>query len=84
MEQNSGRPHNTTGMATGATHNLELHVEELQSIFSFCATCLYNRGNSKVEYTYGWYSASAGINDMQRGNNKVKLTTCDKQKCTYA
>jgi hypothetical protein len=29
--------------------------------------------NSKVEYTYGWYSASVGISDMQSNNNKVKL-----------
>jgi hypothetical protein len=29
--------------------------------------------NSKVEYTYGWYSASAGINDMQGIIKKVKM-----------
>jgi hypothetical protein len=34
-ERNSGRRHNTTGMATGATHSLELLIEEFQSIFSF-------------------------------------------------
>jgi hypothetical protein len=28
---------------------------------------------SKVEYTYGWYSASAGNNDMQGIISKVKL-----------
>jgi hypothetical protein len=28
--------------------------------------------NSKVEYTYGWYLASAGINDNVRYNNKDK------------
>jgi hypothetical protein len=31
---NSGRFHNTTGIATGATRSLELIVEEFQSIFS--------------------------------------------------
>jgi hypothetical protein len=30
-------------------------------------------GNSKVEYTCGWYSASAGNNDMQGIISKVKL-----------
>jgi hypothetical protein len=29
--------------------------------------------NSKVEYTYGWYSASAENNDMQDIIRKVKL-----------
>jgi hypothetical protein len=66
MERNSGRLHNTTGTATGAAHNLELLIEEFQSIFSFLAAGLYSRGNSKVEYNYGWYSTSAGINDIQR------------------
>jgi hypothetical protein len=28
-------------------------------------------GNSKAEYTYGWYSASAGIKWYVKGNNKV-------------
>jgi hypothetical protein len=27
--------------------------------------------NSKVEYTYGWYSASAGNKWYAKGNNKV-------------
>jgi hypothetical protein len=44
-------------MTTGATRNLELLIEEIQSIFSFWAA----GENSKVEYTYGWYSTSAGI-----------------------
>jgi hypothetical protein len=35
MEQNSGRLHNSTETATGVTRNLELLVEEFQSIFSF-------------------------------------------------
>jgi hypothetical protein len=29
-------------------------------------------GNSKVEYTYGWYSASAGNKLYAKDNNKVK------------
>jgi hypothetical protein len=28
-------------------------------------------GNSKVKYTFGWYSASAGIKLYAKGNNKV-------------
>jgi hypothetical protein len=59
MKQNNGRLHNTTWMATGATRSLELHIEEFQSIFSFWTAGLNSRGNSKVEYTYDWYSASA-------------------------
>jgi hypothetical protein len=35
MKRNSRRLHNTTGIATGATHSLELLVEEFQTIFSF-------------------------------------------------
>jgi hypothetical protein len=62
MKQNNGRLHNSTGMATRATRNLELIVKEFQSIFSFRAGGLSSRGeNSKVEYTYGSYSASVGI-----------------------
>jgi hypothetical protein len=34
-KQNSRRLHNSTGMATKATCNLELLVEEFESIFSF-------------------------------------------------
>jgi hypothetical protein len=34
-ERNSGRLLNTTGTTTGATHSLELLVEEFQSILSF-------------------------------------------------
>jgi hypothetical protein len=44
MKQNSGRLHNSTGMATGATCNLELLIEEFQSIFSFSAAGLSSRG----------------------------------------
>jgi hypothetical protein len=45
-------------MATGKTRSIELLIEEFQSIFSFGAAGLSSRENSKVEYTYGWYSAS--------------------------
>jgi hypothetical protein len=48
-------------MITEATCTLELLIKEFQSILSFCAAGLSSRGNSKVEYTYDWYSASAGI-----------------------
>jgi hypothetical protein len=41
-------------MATGATRILEFLVEEFQSTVSFGAA----GENSKVEYTYGWYSTS--------------------------
>jgi hypothetical protein len=34
-KRNSGRLHNSTGMATEATRSLELIVEEFQSIFPF-------------------------------------------------
>jgi hypothetical protein len=60
-KRNSRRLHNSTETATGATRSLELFIEEFQSIFSFWAAGLSSRGNSKVEYTYCWYSASAGI-----------------------
>jgi hypothetical protein len=35
VKRNSGRLHSSTGMATGATHSLELLIIEFQSIFSF-------------------------------------------------
>jgi hypothetical protein len=53
---NSGRLHNTTRTATGATRSVDLLVKEFLFIFSFWAA----GENSKVEYTYGWYSSSAG------------------------
>jgi hypothetical protein len=34
-ERNNGSLHNPTGMATGATHSLELLVDEFQSILPF-------------------------------------------------
>jgi hypothetical protein len=62
VKQNSGRLHNTIGTATGVAHSVELLVEEFSypsspSEQQVCTT----EGNSKVEYTYGWYSVSAGI-----------------------
>jgi hypothetical protein len=44
LKQNSGRLHNTTGIATGAVQSLELLVEEFQSIFTFWVAGLYSRG----------------------------------------
>jgi hypothetical protein len=43
-KRNSGRLHNSTWMETGATHSLELIIEEFQSIFSFWAASLSSRG----------------------------------------
>jgi hypothetical protein len=34
-KRNSGRLHNSTGTTTGATHSIELLIEEFQFIFSF-------------------------------------------------
>jgi hypothetical protein len=42
-EMNSGRLHNSTGIAAGVTRNLELLIEELQSIFSFWTIGLSSR-----------------------------------------
>jgi hypothetical protein len=56
-------------MTTGATLSLELLVEEFQSILSFLAA----GGNSKVEYTYSWYSASAGIKWQCKEITRIKL-----------
>jgi hypothetical protein len=39
--------------------HLELHIVVLQIFFIFWEAGLSSRENSKVEYTYGWYSASA-------------------------
>jgi hypothetical protein len=44
VKRNSGRLHNSTGMATGTTRSLELLVKEFQSIFSFWAAGLSSRG----------------------------------------
>jgi hypothetical protein len=43
-KQNSGRLHNSTGMATGAARSLELLIEEFQSILFFWAAGLSTRG----------------------------------------
>jgi hypothetical protein len=60
MKQNNGRLHKPQE-TNWAGASLELLIKEFQSIFIFWAAGLSSRGNSKVEYTYGWYSASAGI-----------------------
>jgi hypothetical protein len=65
------RHHNSTGNRPGAIARLEHHIELLQIFFSFWAAGLYSRGNSKVEYTYGWYSASVGNKWYARVINKV-------------
>jgi hypothetical protein len=44
MKRSSGRLYNTTGTATGATHSLELLMEEFQSILILQEAGLYNRG----------------------------------------
>jgi hypothetical protein len=44
MEWNNGRLHNSTRTAIGATRNLELLIEEFQSIFSLWAAGLSSRG----------------------------------------
>jgi hypothetical protein len=50
------------GTVPGATHSVELLVEEFQYILSFWAAGLSSRGKSMVEYTYGQYSTSAVSN----------------------
>jgi hypothetical protein len=62
VKQNSERLHNTTGTATRVAHSVELLIEEFSypSSPSEQQVCTIG-GNSKVEYTYGWYSVSAGI-----------------------
>jgi hypothetical protein len=44
MKWKSGRLHNSTGTATGATRSLELLVEEFPSVFSFLAAGLSTWG----------------------------------------
>jgi hypothetical protein len=54
------RYHNTTGNRLGAITHLEHHIEVLQSLLQRLSSKFVWQGeNSKVEYTYGWYSASA-------------------------
>jgi hypothetical protein len=54
------RHHNSTGSQPVAIARLELHIIVLQIFFIFWVA----GENSKIEYTYGWYSGSVGINDM--------------------
>jgi hypothetical protein len=51
------RHHNSTDSQPVAIARLELHIIVLQ-IFWVAGE------NNKIEYTYGWYSGSVGINDM--------------------
>jgi hypothetical protein len=53
------RHHNTTGNRPGAITYLEHHIEVLQSLLQLLSYRFIWQGeNGKVEYTYGWYSAS--------------------------
>jgi hypothetical protein len=66
----AGMHHNTTDNQLGAIACLEHHIEVLQISFSFWVA----GKNSKIEYTYGWYSTSVENNDMQSNNdNKDKV-----------
>jgi hypothetical protein len=58
MKRNNGRLHNATGTATGATRILELLVKEF-ILSSYSEQQVLVGENSKIEYTYGWYSANA-------------------------
>jgi hypothetical protein len=53
------RYHNTTCNRSGAIARLEHHIELLQNFLQLLSSrFLWQGENSKVEYTYGWYSAS--------------------------
>jgi hypothetical protein len=55
------RHHNTIGNRPGAIAHLEHHIEVLQSLLQLLnSRFVWQEKNSKVEYTYGWYSASVG------------------------
>jgi hypothetical protein len=57
----SERHHNTIGYRPGAIALLEHHIEVLQSLLQLLSSRFIWQGeNSKVEYTYDWYSTSAG------------------------
>jgi hypothetical protein len=54
------RHHNTTDNRPGAIARLEHHIEVLQSLLQLLSNrFVWQEENSKVEYTYGWYSVSA-------------------------
>jgi hypothetical protein len=65
------RHHNTIGNRPGAIARLEHRIKVLQIFFTFWAASLSAGENSKVEYTYGWYSASARNKWYAKGNKKV-------------
>jgi hypothetical protein len=72
MKRNSGWLHNSTGTATGATRNLELLIEEFQSIFSFWAAALSSRRKSQG-WVYLWWVLNKYKDKMIiQGNNKDK------------
>jgi hypothetical protein len=55
------RHNNSTGNRSGAIAHQEHHIEVLQSLLQLLSGRFVWQGeNSKVEYTYSWYSASAG------------------------
>jgi hypothetical protein len=55
------RHHNSTSNWPGAIARLEHCIEVLQSLLQLLSSRFVWQGeNSNVEYTYGWYSASAG------------------------
>jgi hypothetical protein len=68
------RHHNSTGNRQGVIAHLELLIEESKkSPSAFEQQVCTAGGNRTVEYTYGWYLASVGNNDMQGIISKVKL-----------
>jgi hypothetical protein len=58
-KQNSGRLHNTTGTATGATRSQNSSSKNSNPSSPSEQQVWIAGKNSKVEYTYGWYSTSA-------------------------
>jgi hypothetical protein len=73
-KRNSGRLHNSTGMATGATHSLELLIIEFQSIFSFWAAGLSSK--RKVVRLSTLMVGTQHVQEIMicKGNNKVNKT----------
>jgi hypothetical protein len=73
MKQNSARLYNSKEMATGATRNLELLIEEFQSILSFWAAGLSSRGKEQG-WVHLWLVLSKCKNKMiMQGNSRIKL-----------
>jgi hypothetical protein len=61
------RLHNSIGNRSGVIAPLELSSKNPKS------SSASEQQVGKVEYTYGWYSAGVGNNDMQDIISKVKL-----------